>query len=116
MPRDKLPHGRKVYKNALTVVDVASRYKAAEPLTSKESDEVSKAFQRIYRRGPLKWPRLLQVDPGREFMGAVTKVLENNNTAIRRGRTEIHRDQAIVERFNRTLAERLIGHQYAVEM
>ena len=72
LPHDKLPHGRKVYKYALTVVDVASRYKAAEPLTSKESDEVSKAFQRIYKRGPLKWPQLLQVDPGREFMGAVT--------------------------------------------
>ena len=95
---------------------MAIRYKAAEPLTSEESDKVSKAFQRIYRRGPLKWPQLLQVDPGREFMGAVTKVMENNKTAIRRGRTEIHRDQAIVERFNRTLAERLFGHQYAVEM
>ena len=113
---DKLPHGRKVYKYALTVVDVASRYKAEEPLTSKESDEVSKAFQRIYKQGPLKWPRLLQVDPGREFMGTVTKVMENNKTAIRRGRTEIHRDQAIVERFKRTLAEQLFGYQYAVEM
>ena len=49
-------------------------------------------------------------------MGAVTKVMENNKTAIRRGRTEIHRDQAIVERFNRTLAERLFGYQYGVEM
>ena len=58
----------------------------------------------------------MQVDPGCEFMGAVTKVMENNKTAIRRGRTEIHRDQAIVERFNRTLAERLFGYQYAVEM
>ena len=116
LPHDKLPHGRKVYKYALTVVDVASRYKAAEPLTSKESDEVSKAFQRMYKRGPLKWPQLLQVDPGREFMGNVTKVMQNNKTAIRRGRTEIHRDQAIVERFNRTLAERLFGYQYAVEM
>ena len=37
-------------------------------------------------------------------------------TYIRRGRAETHRDQAIVERFNRTLAERLFGHQYAVEM
>ena len=116
MPHDKLPHGRKVCKYALTVVDVASRYKAAEPLTSIESDEASKAFQRIYKKGPLKWPQLLQVDPGREFMGSVTKVMENNKTAIRRGRTEIHRDQAIVERFNRTLAKRLFGYQYAVEM
>ena len=110
-----LPHDKR-YKYALTVVDVASRYKATEPLTSKETDEVSKAFQRIYKRGPLKWPQLLQVDPGREFMGAVTKVMENNKTAIRCGRTELHRDQAIVERFNRTLAERLFGYQYAVEM
>ena len=116
LPHDKLPRGRKVYKYALTVVDVASRYKAAEPLASKESEEVSRGFARIYRRGPLKWPQLLQVDPGGEFMEAVTKTMENNKTAISRGRTEIHRDQAIVERFNRTLAERLFGHQYAVEM
>ena len=44
LPHDKLPRGKKVYKYALTVVDVASRYKAAEALTSKESDEV---FARI---------------------------------------------------------------------
>ena len=59
---------------------------------------------------------MLQVDPGREFMGSVTKEMEKHKTYIHRGRTEIHRDQAIVERFNRTLAERLFGHQYAVEM
>ena len=29
---------------------------------------------------------------------------------------DIHRDQAIVERFHRTLAERLFEHQYGVEM
>ena len=116
LPHDKLPRGKKIYKYALTVVDIASRYKEAEPLTSKNSDEVANAFQSIYRRSPLTWPNMLQVDPGREFMGAVTKEMEKHKTYIRRGRTEIHRDQAIVERFNRTLAERLFGHQYAVEM
>jgi len=50
---------------------------------------------------------MLQVDPGREFIGAVTQEMEKHKTYIRRGRAEIHRDQAIVERFNRTLAERL---------
>ena len=49
-------------------------------------------------------------------MGSVTKEMENHKTYIRRGCTEIHRDQAIVERFNRKLAERLFGHQYAMEM
>ena len=114
-----LPHdtvGRSTYKYALTVVDIASRFKEAQPLTSKNSDEVAKAFNTIYTRGPLKWPQMLQVDPGREFMGAVTKEMENHKTSIRRGHPEIHRDQAIVERFNRTLAERLFGYQYAVEM
>ena len=116
LPHDKLPRGKKVYKYALTVVDVASRYKAAEALTSKESDEISQGFAKIYRHGPLKWPQMLQVDPGREFMGAVTKAMSEHNVTIRRGRPNIHRDQAIVERFNRTLAERLFGYQYAVEM
>ena len=44
------------------------------------------------------------------------KKWKKNKTAIRRRHTEIHRDLAIVERLNRTLAERLFGHQYAVEM
>ena len=114
LPHDKV--GRSTYKYALTAVDVASRFKEAEPLTSKDSTEVAKAFKTIYTRGPLKWPQILQVDPGREFMGAVTKEMENHKTSIRRGHPEIHRDQAIVERFNRTLAERLFGYQYAVEM
>ncbi|KAK3716430.1 hypothetical protein QZH41_008759, partial [Actinostola sp. cb2023] len=35
---------------------------------------------------------------------------------IRRGHVDIHRDQAIVERWNRTPSERLFGHQYAQEM
>ena len=97
LPHDTLGRGRgrKTYKYALTVVDVASRFKEAEPSTSKDSAEIAKSFEKIYKRGPLKWPQLLQVDPGCEFMGVVAKEMKNNNTAIRRGRVEIHRDQAI---------------------
>ena len=114
MPHDRLPRGRKTYKYALTVVDVASRYKEAEPLTTKESAEVAKAFSNIYKR-VLKWPKLLQVDPGREFMGEVNKLMNSKNVKIRRGEKGLHRSQAIVERFNRTLAVKLFGHQYAEE-
>ena len=42
LPHDKPPPSRKVYKYALTVVDIASHYKEAEPLTSKDSEEVRK--------------------------------------------------------------------------
>ena len=114
-----LPHDRiakRMYKYALTVVDVASRFKEAEPLTSKGAAEVAEALSRIYRRSPLKWPKLLQVDPGKEFMGAVSQLLAKHGVSVRRGRVDVHRDQGIVERFNRTLAERLFGHQYAQEM
>ena len=57
LAHDKILRGRKVYKHALTVVDVASRCKEAEPLTSKNSDEVAQAFLKSYRRSRLKWPR-----------------------------------------------------------
>ena len=88
----------------------------SEEKSRRDSDEVAQGFQKIYKRSPLTWPQLLQVDPGREFMGAVTNEMKKHKTQIRRGRVEIHRDQAIVERFTRTLAERLFGHQYTVEM
>ena len=65
LPHDKV--NRRTYKYALTVVDVASRYKEAEPLTDKSASSVAEGFKRIYKRGPPAWPNLLQVDPGREF-------------------------------------------------
>ena len=46
----------------------------------------------------------------------MNQLLSKHNVEVRCGRVDIHRDQAIVERFNRTLAERLFGHQYGVEM
>ena len=117
LPYDTVKVGRinKTYKYALTVVDLRTRYKEAEPLTSKDSTEVAKAFEKIYKRH-LKYPKLLQVDPGREFMGAVSQLMAKSNVRIKRGQTEIHRDQGVVERFNRTLAERLFGYQYAKEL
>ena len=95
---------------------MASLYKDAEPLIKKEANEVARALKWIYKRGSLRWPKLLRVDPGREFRGAVNQLLSKHNVEVRRGREDIHRDQAIVERFNRTLAERLFGHRSGVEM
>lgn len=99
----------------MIVIDVASRYKDAEPLSSKSSDEVAKAFRNIYSR-KLKWPEKMILDPGREFMGYVMSLFQKHNVTIQRSETGNHRAQAFVERANRTLAERLFSHQYAQEM
>ena len=96
-PHDRLPKGKKVYKYALTVVDVASRFKAAQPLISKDFSEVSKAFQTIYERGPLRWPKIVQFDPGREFMVGVTREMAQRDVRTRRGNVNVHRDQGIIK-------------------
>ena len=54
--------GRKIFCHALTVVDVFSRFKAAEP-TSETVVEVADGLARIYKRSTLRWPKLHQVDP-----------------------------------------------------
>ena len=113
-----LPHDTirgKTYRYALVVIDVASRYKDAEALSTKESGEISKCFGKIYSRR-LGWPGVLVVDSGREFMGSVTKFMEKHGVRIQRGQAGNHRSQAFVERANKTLSERLFSHQYAHEM
>ncbi|CAJ0900102.1 4046_t:CDS:2, partial [Entrophospora sp. SA101] len=109
--------GIKIYKWALTIVDIASRFKYAIPLTSKNSSEVAKAFKKIYNNpdNPLIWPRLLQCDGGREFMGETSRLMQEHNVTIRVIGLYSHRGLAIVERFNKTLAEILYKVQYAVE-
>jgi transposase InsO family protein len=108
-----LPHD-KGYKYALTIIDAASRYKEAEPLKTKKASEVTTAIEKIYARSPLNYPNIFQVDRGREFMGATQDLLAKHKTKVNRGKE--HRDQAFVERFNRTLSERLFAYQYSKEM
>ena len=59
--------------------------------------------------GPLKWPKLLQVDLRREPAA-------KHGVSVRCWCVDIDRDWGIVECWNRTLAERLFDHRYAQEM
>ena len=95
LPRDKV--GRTIFSYALVVVDVASRYKDAEALNSKNSDDVGKGFKKIYSR-KLEWPKRLMVDAGKEFMGSVANLMKNKKVIIQRGEKGNHRSQAFVER------------------
>ena len=114
LPHDKVK--RKTYKYCLCVVDVASRFKAAEPLLDKTAAQTTAAIEKIYKRGPLKFPKLIQVDAGREFLSTFTKLMERNKVIIRTATPGNHRQQGIVERFNRTLSERLFKPQYHEEI
>ena len=113
LPHDKFK--KKMYKYALNIVDVVSRYKGSYQLTTKNSKEVAKAFQWIYENTSLNYPKTLIVDDGKEFYEDVTKLMENHGMIIQRGDPSQHRSQGNVERFNRTLADRLFSYQHHKE-
>ena len=88
LPHDKFK--KKTYKYALNIVDVASRYKGSYQLTTKNSKEVSQAFQWIYENTPLTYPKTLIVDDGKEFYGDMTKLMEKHDVIIQRGDPSQH--------------------------
>ena len=97
-------------------MDVASRYKGSYQLTTKNAKEVAQAFQWIYENTPLNYPKTLIVDDGKEFYRDTTKLMEKHDLMIQRGDPSQHRSQGIVERFSRTLADRLFTYQYHKEL
>ena len=85
-------------------------------MTSKYAKEVAQAFQWIYENTPLKYPKTLIVDDGKECYGDTTKLMEKHDVMIQRGDPSQHRSQGIVERFHRMLADRLFTYQYHKEL
>ena len=114
LPHDKFK--KKTNKYALNIVNVASRYKGSYQLTTKNAKEVAQAFQWIYDNTPLNYPKTLIVNDGKEFYGDTTKLMEKHDVMIQSGDPSQHRSQGIVERFNRTLADRLFTYQYHKEL
>ena len=114
LPHDKFK--KKTYKYALNIVDVASRYKGSYQLATKNAKEVAQAFQWIYVNTPLNYPKTLIIDEGSEFRGDTTKLMDKHDVIIQRSDPSQHRSQGIVERFNRTLADRLFTYQYHIEL
>ena len=106
----------KVYEYALNIVDIASRYKGSYQLTTKNAKEIAKAFQWIYENTPLTYPKTLIINNGKEFYGDMTKLMEKHDVMIERGDLSQHRSQAIVERLNRMLVDRLFSYQYHKEL
>jgi hypothetical protein len=120
MPYDKV--GSITYIFCLTCIDVASRYKWAEPIGTTldilnmddpslegilTSDIVAKVFEKIFNNPKclLTWPKLLLTDMGSEFKGSCEKLMKEYDVKIQKASSKS--SMGIVERFNRTLAEKL---------
>ena len=114
LPHDKFK--KKTYKYALNIVDVASRYKGSYQLTTENSKEVAQAYQWIDENTPLTYPKTLIIDDEKEFYRDMTKLMEKHDVMIQHKDRRQHRSQGIVERFNRTLADRLFSYQYQKEL
>jgi transposase InsO family protein len=112
LPHDKV--GNQTYKYCLTLVDIASRYKAARALKTKDAATVARELASIYddAKCPLVWPEQMMVDLGTEFKGATTTALESHGVLIRRADKGHHRSQAFAESFNKVLAQRLFRSMY----
>ena len=97
------------YKYILTVIDMFSKYAYAVPLKTKNSAEVAEAFDKVISSMPVV-PRKLMVDAGKEFSGSSNAIY---NIIIRKYKmviyvlTDSDTKAGIVERFNRTMRERI---------
>lgn len=91
----------------LVVIDVLSKFVWVQPLRDKSSKEVATAFKKILDSSKGRQPFSLQTDRGKEFLGsALQKVLKERNIQFRVARNPDVK-AAVVERFNRTLKERM---------
>ena len=114
-----LPHDRyekKVYKYALNIVDVASKYKGSYQMATNNGKKVAQGFQWIYGNTLLTDPKTLITDDGKEFYEDTMKLMEKHDVLIQRGDPSQNRSQGIMKRFNRTLADRLFSYRYHKEL
>ena len=94
------------YSYLLVIIDVLSKFVWIEPLRDKTSGCVIKAFQR-FSRSEGRVPIYLQTDKGKEFIArSMQNFLKQNAIRFRIARNPDVK-AAIVERFNRTLKERM---------
>ena len=103
-------------------MDIASRYKVSIPIRATSikdrqgiltSRTIARALEKVYDDPEclLTWPKLLITDKGFEFKGDCERLLREHGTKFQKAKSK--RTVGIVERYNRTLQERLFHSQDA---
>lgn len=93
------------FKYLLTVIDTFSKFAWAVPIKTKTSQAVTAAFSEIFAQSK-RIPRNLQTDMGTEFYNKYFKQLMKQNN-INHYSTFSVLKASIVERFNRTIKEKM---------
>jgi hypothetical protein len=118
MPYDKV--SQITYLFCLNIVDVASRYKVSVPIGARSvidrqgiltSKTIARALEKTYNdsKCPLTWPETFLTDKGPEFRGDCEKLMKEHDVKIQKA--ESKNTMGIVERYNRTLIEKLFPSQ-----
>ncbi|CAG8811759.1 15338_t:CDS:2, partial [Racocetra fulgida] len=96
---------------------VATRFKCAVALTSKNSLEVWNAIEKIYNnlKNPFTWPALLMLDGAGEFRGSFARGMKRYNVPIRVVDLYSFESLALVKKFKQDLAKLIYKIQYAIE-
>ena len=89
----------------LMVIDVFSKYGWISPLKDKKSESVSKAFNEIFKISKCK-PTMLWTDKGSEFISKHFKEFLKKEK-IKLYHTENEEKSSVVERWNRTMKNRM---------
>jgi hypothetical protein len=100
-----LPSDRFGLKYALVIVDVHDKRVDAQPIKGKDSKIMITAFKKIYERGILNYPKILEVDNGSEFKGETGIFLKDKGIKIHVGLTNRHRSQGLVESKNQVIGK-----------
>lgn len=99
----KLSKENKGFKYLLTVIDVFSKHAWVEPLINKTGISILNAFKKIIKE---RKPKKIQSDKGTEFLNSeVQKLFKEKNIHFYTTNSELK--ASVVERFNRTLKEKM---------
>jgi hypothetical protein len=91
------------FKYLLTVIDCFSKYAWVVPIKNKTGDETLRSFILLFKD---RKPQKLQTDKGSEFFNSkLNKLFKSEN--VNHFSTESDKKASIVERFNRTLKEKM---------
>lgn len=98
--------GGGAYKYILNVIDCFSKYVWSVALKKKNAAEVCNAFKKFLKNSGGRKPQLLHTDRGKEFVNSsFEKLLKKFHIKMYHTFSEVK--SSIVERFNRTMNEKL---------